>query len=174
MPDEPQHPIYRRRRDASEYLRNRFSLNCAVGTLAKYATIGGGPRFVHAGRFPLYPETELDAWALSRISSLKSSTSDTESADPVAVPEKPVAADCDGTNSPTPPPGPPFRQPHDSRLHGRRRSRQNPDFSTRRRCAGRASLIDGVNNAGDPREPLISSDRERRQAVFEPQAAADA
>jgi hypothetical protein len=40
------------------------------------ASIGGGPRFVHAGRFPLYPEAELDDWARSRISPLKASTTD--------------------------------------------------------------------------------------------------
>jgi hypothetical protein len=76
MHDQMLHPIYHRRRSASEYLRERFSLNYAVGTLAKLATVGGGPRFVHAGRYPLYPEDELDAWALSRLSLLKASTSD--------------------------------------------------------------------------------------------------
>src|SRR3954451_15563879 len=52
-------------------------LSYAPATLAKYASIGGGPRFLHDnGRIPLYPETALDEWARSRLSPLKSSTSD--------------------------------------------------------------------------------------------------
>jgi hypothetical protein len=86
MRDQPRYPVYRRRRRASEYLFERFGLNCAVSTLAKFATVGGGPKFVHAGRFPLYPEDELDAWALSRISLLKTSTADT-SGETTTVPE---------------------------------------------------------------------------------------
>ena len=65
-----------RRAEASEYLKDKFGLDYKPSTLAKLACLGGGPRFEHAGRFPLYPEPELDAWATSRISPLKSSTSD--------------------------------------------------------------------------------------------------
>ena len=70
-------PNYRRRVDASKYLKEKWGLRYAPPTLAKLASIGGGPSFVHAGRFPLYPESELDEWARSRISPLKRSTSDT-------------------------------------------------------------------------------------------------
>ena len=69
-------PRYRRRADASKYLHDKWGLRCAPPTLAKLASIGGGPPFVHAGRFPLYPELQLDEWARSRISPLKLSTSD--------------------------------------------------------------------------------------------------
>ena len=73
---ESEVPRYRRRADASKYLADRWGLRYAPPTLAKLASVGGGPAFVHAGRFPLYPETELDDWARHRISPLKRSTSD--------------------------------------------------------------------------------------------------
>ena len=69
-----------RRPEASAYLKERWGIDRKPSTLAKLACLGGGPRFEHAGRFPLYPEPELDAWALSILSPLKSSTSDTRSA----------------------------------------------------------------------------------------------
>jgi len=65
-----------RRAEASDYLARVYNIARAPATLAKLACIGGGPRFEHAGRFPLYPEPELDAWAKSIISPLKCSTSD--------------------------------------------------------------------------------------------------
>jgi len=65
-----------RRSDASIYLKEKYGLDYKPSTLAKLACLGGGPRFEHAGRFPLYPEPELDAWASSRFSPLKTSTSD--------------------------------------------------------------------------------------------------
>lgn len=66
----------RRRKEASVYLREKWGIERAPSTLAKLATIGGGPRFVLAGRIPLYPESELDTWAQSITSPLLSSTSD--------------------------------------------------------------------------------------------------
>jgi hypothetical protein len=91
--DQP-YPINRRRADASAYLRNRHGLNYAPGTLAKLASISGGPRFFYGGRFPLYPEAELDAFALSRISDLKSSTSD----DGMSCPGGAAASDNQGVD----------------------------------------------------------------------------
>lgn len=70
-------PITRlRRTEASTYLKQRWGISRTPGTLAKLATLGGGPRFQLDGRIPLYPETELDTWADSILSPLKSSTSD--------------------------------------------------------------------------------------------------
>ena len=66
-----------RRVEASTYLKDNWGIDFKPSTLAKVASIGGGPRFEHAGRFPLYREDELDIWASARISPLKSSTSDT-------------------------------------------------------------------------------------------------
>jgi hypothetical protein len=65
-----------RRTEASTYLKENWGLDYKASTLAKLATLGGGPRFEHAGRFPLYREEELDAWAADRLSPLKASTSD--------------------------------------------------------------------------------------------------
>jgi hypothetical protein len=65
-----------RRKEASEYLKRRWGIDRAASTLAKLAVVGGGPKFQHAGRIPLYPIIELDAWASTITSALKSSTSD--------------------------------------------------------------------------------------------------
>lgn len=65
-----------RRAEASIYLKQKWGLDRKPGTLAKLACIGGGPRFEVANRTPLYPETELDVWAASLLTPLKSSTSD--------------------------------------------------------------------------------------------------
>jgi hypothetical protein len=65
-----------RRAEASHYLKNTWGISRTVGTLAKLAVVGGGPKFQYAGRTPLYPEAELDAWAVSILSPLKNSTSD--------------------------------------------------------------------------------------------------
>lgn len=65
-----------RRAEASEYLAQKWGIFRKASTLNKYATIGGGPRFIHAGRSPIYPIVELDRWAQSILSGLKSSTSD--------------------------------------------------------------------------------------------------
>jgi hypothetical protein len=54
-------------------------VNCAPGTLAKYAVIGGGPIFRRIGRVPLYAEDDLDQWITSKLSGPMRSTSDTAS-----------------------------------------------------------------------------------------------
>ncbi len=67
-----------RRTQASKYLRETWGVERSPGTLAKIACCSSaGPRFQHAGRIPLYPISELDSWAESILSPLKSSTSDT-------------------------------------------------------------------------------------------------
>lgn len=73
-------PPYRRRSEASTYLRDKYGLRYAPTTLAKLASIGGGPSFIYSGFFPIYPEASLDQWALARISPLRRSTSDHGSA----------------------------------------------------------------------------------------------
>ena len=64
-----------RRHEASGYLKQKWGIDRKPSTLAKLAVQGGGPRFVKAGRFPLYPEHELDMWARRMISPLHTSTS---------------------------------------------------------------------------------------------------
>lgn len=63
------------RREAAEYLSSR-GIRTAPATLAKYATIGGGPKFRHFGRWPRYLASELDEWIDARLSGPKKSTSD--------------------------------------------------------------------------------------------------
>jgi hypothetical protein len=57
-----------RRRAASVYLLETHGIERAPGTLAKLATIGGGPVFQRVGRVPLYSPSDLDDWALSLLS----------------------------------------------------------------------------------------------------------
>jgi hypothetical protein len=44
--------------------------------LATYAHKGGGPVFVHIGTIPFYFSKDLDAWAKTKISLRKRSTSE--------------------------------------------------------------------------------------------------
>lgn len=67
-----------RRWEASEYLELVHGITIAPATLAKYASLGGGPAFNKGlGRTPLYPKDELDRWATERLGKLMRSTSDT-------------------------------------------------------------------------------------------------
>jgi hypothetical protein len=65
-----------RRKAASKYLDETHSIQRAPGTLAKLATIGGGPLFRRAGRFPVYSTDDLDQWVASLLSKPMRSTSD--------------------------------------------------------------------------------------------------
>lgn len=65
-----------RRWEAVDYLRLVHGIEVAPATLAKWASVGGGPSFNRVGRTPLYPTAELDRWALDRLGSLRRSTSD--------------------------------------------------------------------------------------------------
>jgi hypothetical protein len=65
---------YHRRKSAAEYLLKKYGFG-AYATLAKLAVTGGGPHFCKVGRMVVYREHELDAWALSKISAPRRSTS---------------------------------------------------------------------------------------------------
>ena len=54
----------------------------APATLAKLASMGGGPIFESFGRRPLYREPDLLAWAQSRTTGPRRSTSDPGAASP--------------------------------------------------------------------------------------------
>jgi hypothetical protein len=71
---------YLSRKEASEYLKSR-GLPVAVATLAKYATVGGGPEFHSFGRFPRYSVDALDAWIGGKLSKPRRSTSEPKEAD---------------------------------------------------------------------------------------------
>jgi hypothetical protein len=70
------HPAqYLRRKQAAEYLRSKFGYG-AERTLAKLASVGGGPIYRKIGRIVVYDPCDLDAWALGRLSAPLRSTSD--------------------------------------------------------------------------------------------------
>ena len=56
-----------RRWEAAEYLALVHGIEIAAATLAKYASVGGGPGFQRSIRTPLYPRDELDRWAAERL-----------------------------------------------------------------------------------------------------------
>jgi hypothetical protein len=58
---------YLRRNIAARYLSENWGITRAPQTLAKLACVGGGPRFVKAGRIPLYKPEDLDSWARNLI-----------------------------------------------------------------------------------------------------------
>ena len=76
LPETKVVPSFLRRVDAAQYLQSKFGLRCAKQTLAKLAVIGGGPKFHHANRTPLYALRDLDDWALSKIRGPRFSTSE--------------------------------------------------------------------------------------------------
>lgn len=56
-----------RRWEAAEYLKLVHGVEVAPATLAKYASVGGGPGYQKSLRTPLYPREELDRWAAERL-----------------------------------------------------------------------------------------------------------
>jgi hypothetical protein len=66
---------YFRRREAAEYLKNKYGFT-SPATLAKLACIGGGPEFHKVGPLVLYKPTCLDDWACAKIGAPQRSTSD--------------------------------------------------------------------------------------------------
>ena len=66
-----------RRSEAAKYVVETYNVPCSPKTLAKLACVSStGPPFRLAGRFPLYPTSGLDAWALAKIGPLVRSTSE--------------------------------------------------------------------------------------------------
>jgi hypothetical protein len=57
-----------RREQAAEYVRDIWGVPCSPNTLAKLASLGGGPEYRRIGRHPHYPSNALDRWAASKIS----------------------------------------------------------------------------------------------------------
>lgn len=69
---------YLSRQEASAYFRENYGEPCFISpkTLAKLAVVGGGPAFYKFGRRVGYTTASLDAWAKSRLSEERHSTSD--------------------------------------------------------------------------------------------------
>jgi len=63
------------RREASEYLK-ALGYHVEPTTLAKYASIGGGPAYESFGRRPLYTEPALLEWVASRTTGPRRTTSE--------------------------------------------------------------------------------------------------
>ena len=63
------------RREAANHVKER-GLPAAESTLAKYATVGGGPEFQKFGHRVFYTEEALDAWITSKLSGFVASTSE--------------------------------------------------------------------------------------------------
>jgi hypothetical protein len=70
-----------RRSEAAKYITQAYGIPCSPKTLAKLACVSSdGPPFRHAGRFPLYPTSGLDAWAQRKLGPLVRSTSEVHTA----------------------------------------------------------------------------------------------
>jgi hypothetical protein len=60
---------------ASAYLLDVHGITRTPKTLAKLATVGGGPPFRKFGRAPMYAPEDLDAWVEGKVTPLVTSTS---------------------------------------------------------------------------------------------------
>ena len=70
------HPAqYLRRKPAAAYLLDKCG-HGSPSTLAKLASLGGGPVFRKCGRLVIYDPADLDSWAQSKISGPVRSTSE--------------------------------------------------------------------------------------------------
>jgi len=67
-PQSKRHARYFRRDEAASYLTETYGFPVSRAWLAKLATVGGGPVYRKAGRFPLYSKADLDTWAEGRLS----------------------------------------------------------------------------------------------------------
>lgn len=65
-----------RRWEAVDYLRLVHGIEIAAATLAKWASVGGGPSFSKVNRTPLYATGELDRWAAEKLGQPMRSTSE--------------------------------------------------------------------------------------------------
>jgi hypothetical protein len=75
MSTEAAHTPRFRRRAAAQFLSDH-GYPTAHSTLAKLASVGGGPPFRSWGRIPLYDAQELLAWAESRLAAARRTTSE--------------------------------------------------------------------------------------------------
>lgn len=81
---------YLRRAEAARYLQDRYG-SYTSETLAKLACVGGGPRFVKMGAFPLYRPAWLDEWATARMSAPVAHNSELPTRDAAEARQRPAA-----------------------------------------------------------------------------------
>ncbi len=67
-------PKLYRREAAAAFVREVFGIPCSPATLAKMATIGGGPGIVYVGRWPMYEDAALRAWVAAKTSAARSTS----------------------------------------------------------------------------------------------------
>jgi hypothetical protein len=72
--DQPTEPRLNRK-EAADFL-TKLGYRTAPATLAKLASIGGGPIFESFGRKPLYTPSNLLAWVAAKSTGPRRSTSD--------------------------------------------------------------------------------------------------
>jgi hypothetical protein len=63
------------REEVPQYLLDNWRIRRTPYTLAKEATVGGGPKFYKAGNRVLYEPADLDEWATTSLGKAKTSTS---------------------------------------------------------------------------------------------------
>ena len=56
-----------RRWEAADYLKIVHGIEVAPASLAKWASVGGGPTYQKLNRTPLYQTAELDRWAAEKL-----------------------------------------------------------------------------------------------------------
>lgn len=64
------------RHEAADYLTNERGLKISRNTLQKMATVGGGPSYRIFGIRAVYTVSDLENWASTKLSTLRSSTSE--------------------------------------------------------------------------------------------------
>ena len=69
---------------ASEYLKLRHGIKRSPQTLAKYRSVGGGPKFRRAGREIAYELEHLDEYACQLLGDVVTSTSEYQSSSSAA------------------------------------------------------------------------------------------
>jgi hypothetical protein len=62
--------------DACRYMREEHGLKRTPGTMAKYRSVGGGPRFYPGAGRPQYDPDDLDEWVLEQLGSPVTSTAE--------------------------------------------------------------------------------------------------
>lgn len=71
---------FHRRREAAQFLREKFAAPTSSAHLAKLAVTGGGPAYHKFSRFPIYRQSDLVSWAEAMLGQPRVSTSEEKSA----------------------------------------------------------------------------------------------
>jgi len=75
-PQAAQWPAKMDRETASDYLKQVHGVQAARATLARMASVGGGPVYSLCGRRPVYDRADLDSWARSKLTPPAGSSSE--------------------------------------------------------------------------------------------------